>query len=172
MITVLRLNHRKKRDKRTTTHCALVARAFGANTLVYTGEQDSALETSINKITKQWGGSFVAKYEKNTKKFLKRQNKKTIINLTMYGLPIQNEIKHIRKKKDLIIVIGGSKVPIDIYKLSHYNISITSQPHSEVAALSIFLDHFFMQKELSKSFKRARIKVIPNKCGKTIKKRQ
>ena len=34
MITVLRIGHRISRDKRITTHVALVARAFGADNIL------------------------------------------------------------------------------------------------------------------------------------------
>ena len=34
MIIVLRIGHRIGRDKRITTHVALVARAFGANKII------------------------------------------------------------------------------------------------------------------------------------------
>jgi len=170
MLTILRLNHRKKRDKRITTHCALVARAFGADKFVYTGDEDKAFEKGVKAVVGQWGGNFSVKYKKNAKKFLKEQNKKTIVNLTMYGLPIQNEINKIRKNKGLTIIIGGAKVPMDFYRLSHYNISITSQPHSEVMALGLFLDRYFAGRELVKRFKNAKIRIIPHSCGKLVKK--
>ena len=34
MITILRIGHRISRDKRITTHVALVARAFGADNIL------------------------------------------------------------------------------------------------------------------------------------------
>ena len=46
-ISVLRLDHRLPRDERITTHVALVARAFGASEMIYTGQYDSGLEKSI-----------------------------------------------------------------------------------------------------------------------------
>ena len=44
MITVLRLGHRVSRDKRTTTHVALAARAFGADKMLVS-EKDEALQS-------------------------------------------------------------------------------------------------------------------------------
>jgi predicted SpoU family rRNA methylase len=35
-IVVFRYGHRLERDKRTTTHCALVARVLGAKEIIYT----------------------------------------------------------------------------------------------------------------------------------------
>ena len=167
MIEVLRLDHRLKRDARLTTHVALVSRAFGASKIYYSGQQDPSLENSIKKITKNWGGSFKIEYTKNPLKLL--QNKKTIVHLTMYGLSIQKKISEIRKHKNLLIIVGGSKVPIEYYKLSNFNISITNQPHSEVSALSILLHEYFKGKELNINFKNAKLKIIPQEQGKKLK---
>jgi tRNA (cytidine56-2'-O)-methyltransferase len=50
--------------------------------------------------------------------------------------------------------------------MSDFNMSIGNQPHSECAALAIFLDRFFEGKELVKEFKKAKIKVVPQERGK------
>ena len=50
MITVLRLGHRKGRDKRITTHVGLVARAFGADELLIS-TKDEGIEITINVMT-------------------------------------------------------------------------------------------------------------------------
>ena len=45
-VSVLRLGHRRERDKRITSHLGLTARAFGADEVILAGEEDeSALET-------------------------------------------------------------------------------------------------------------------------------
>ena len=45
-LSVLRLGHRRDRDKRITSHLGLTARAFGADEVVLAGDRDpSALET-------------------------------------------------------------------------------------------------------------------------------
>ena len=85
----------------------------------------------------------------------------------MYGLPIQDKIDNIRKcKENLLIVIGSEKVPGEIYNLSDWNVAIMNQPHSEVAALALFLDRFFKGQELKKQFKNTKINVIPQERGK------
>ena len=48
-IAVLRLGHRFVRDDRTTTHVALVSRAFGCKKIFMTDVDDSILKT-INKV--------------------------------------------------------------------------------------------------------------------------
>lgn len=170
-IFVLRLGHRISRDQRISSHCGLVSRAFGANGIVYSGERDQKLLGSVRNVSRQWGGKFEVSYEKNWKKFVKNW-KGTIVHLTVYGMPVQEKIKEIEKsKKDMLIVIGGEKVPPEIYKLADWNVSITSQPHSEIAALSIFLDRFWKGGELYKRFAKAVIKVKPEEKGKKVIKK-
>ena len=53
MITVLRIGHRIGRDKRITTHVALVARAFGADSIII-DSQDKKIEDTINSICNRW----------------------------------------------------------------------------------------------------------------------
>jgi len=159
------------RDSRTSTHLLLVARAFGANGVLYTGRVDKALEERVQKVKDDWGGSFKMEYCNDWKSAVKewRSNGGEIIHLTMYGLPIQKVIERIRlSPKPKLVVVGGSKVPSEMYELANWNISITSQPHSEIAALSVFLHEFFEGKELIKHFDRAKMKIVPQKQGKKI----
>ena len=39
---------------------------------------------------------------------------------------------------DILIIVGGSKVPGKVYKAADWNVSVTTQPHSEVSSLAIF----------------------------------
>ena len=149
-VVVLRLGHRYLRDKRVSTHVALVARAFGANGVVMSA-RDESVEESIRKITERWGGEFFVAHE-DWKKFIKSWGG-IVVHLTMYGLPVEDAIEEIRKeKKDVLIVVGSKKVPGEVFKLAHYNIAVTNQPHSEVAALALFLDRLFEGKELKEGF--------------------
>ena len=168
-ITVLRLGHRAGRDPRITTHCALVARAFGADSMIYSGEHDGDLEKSVVNIVKNWGGTFRIRYEKNWRQVIKKFDGKKI-HLSIYGLPVQREMAKIRKHKRLLVIIGGQKVPAEVYQLADFNVSVTSQPHSEVSSLCLFIDYYFKGKELDMGFRNAKIKVIPQERGKkTVK---
>ncbi|RLG22042.1 tRNA (cytidine(56)-2'-O)-methyltransferase [Candidatus Micrarchaeota archaeon] len=168
MIYVLRLGHRKGRDLRISTHCGLVARAFGADAIIYTGDYDKKMMESVKDVADRWGGNFKVFYEKQWKKFLSSFEGK-IIHLTMYGLPVDAVINNIREiRGDKVIVIGGEKVPAELYKMADYNIAIGKQPHSEVAALAVFLDKLFKGDELNKDFENAKIKVIPQEKGKKV----
>ena len=170
-VYVLRLNHRQSRDKRTTTHFLLTARAFGANKAIYTGQQDERMEKTIQNLSKTWGGTFRVEYKKNWKKainFFKMQ-KTEIIHLTMYGLPIQDVVNQIIKSnKDVLVVVGGAKVPGEVFKLADWNVSITCQPHSEISALCIFLHEFLQGKEFYLTFEDAQIEVVPQFKGKKV----
>ncbi len=167
MITVLRIGHRAGRDPRIATHCALTSRALGAERIVYTGEKDSDMEKSVRKIVDNWGGPFEITYEKSWRKVLKDSGAKSV-HLTMYGLPLQNEISKIRKARDVIIIIGGEKVPMEVYNTVDHNVAVTSQPHSEVASLAVFLHEYQQGKGLDKKFKNAKMSLVPQKCGKKI----
>lgn len=170
MITVLRLGHRHYRDQRLTTHVALTARALGAEKVILSGEKDEKILESVSDIASRWGGKFEIDYEKNYKKVIDNFSGKKV-HLTMYGMPVQDKISAIRKEKgiDLLIIVGSEKVPGDIYHAVDYNISVASQPHSEVAALAIFLHEYFMGKELEKEFPGAKIALKPSERGKDIK---
>jgi tRNA (cytidine56-2'-O)-methyltransferase len=165
-IWVLRLGHRRVRDQRISSHCALVARTFGANGMTYSGDRDENLEKSIKKVVENWGGPFEINYEKNWKKVIKNWKGK-IVHLTMYGLSIHdvmNEIKN--SKKDLLVIIGSQHVPGEVYHLSDWNVAVSNQPHSEVAALAVFLDRFSDGKQLKKDFENKKIKITPQEHGK------
>ncbi len=171
MIVVLRIGHRPKRDKRVTTHVALVARAFGADG-IYIDRKDKKIIRKIKEVVEKWGGNFFIDVKENWKNFLKEWKKKgKIVHLTMYGININDIIDRIREDvqgKNLIIVVGAEKVPRFVYEIADYNVAVGNQPHSEVGALAVFLDRYFKGKELEKEFKNARLKIIPQEKGKKV----
>ncbi|MEM0350097.1 MAG: tRNA (cytidine(56)-2'-O)-methyltransferase [Candidatus Caldarchaeum sp.] len=174
MITVLRLGHRTQRDKRLSTHVALVARAFGADNLFYTGDYDLKLEDSVNKVVEKWGGSFEIEYTSSWKAFVKTWSGK-IVHLTMYGLPLKTVIDEIRaviKDNDLLIIVGGEKVEGEVFQIADYNVAVTNQPHSEAAALAVFLDWLFQGAEMDKVYPDAVFSVIPSAKGKVVVSRR
>ena len=172
MIVVYRYGHRPKRDKRITTRVALVARAFGADGIII-DTYDENVERNIKQVNERFGGNFFVKFEKDWKKFFENWKRKGIIvHLTMYGINVDDIINEIREKgktKDILIVVGSEKVPKRFYKIADYNVAIGNQPHSEVAALAIFLDRYFEGKELKREFPNAKYKIIPNPRGKTVR---
>jgi tRNA (cytidine56-2'-O)-methyltransferase len=168
MIVVLRVGHRIKRDERLSTHVGLTARAFGADEIVFTGDKDDNILESIKKIKIKWGGkikiSYISDWKKAAKKYKKKKYK--LVHLTMYGEPIRKRIFKIRKEKNILIAVGSGKVPGQLYTDSDYNIAVGNQPHSEVAALAVFLHEYHKGKELGKKFEKSKIRIIPQKNGK------
>ena len=163
MISVLRLSHRVARDPRISTHCGLVARALGADEIIYSGEHDESMLKGLEETVQRWGGPFSAKYEKDWKKCVAEYRKKgySIVHLTMYGMPLK---KGGIGKRKMLVVIGGEKVPPEVYQTSDYNIAIENQPHSEVAALAVFLHECCKPKK----FRNARIHIVPQEKGKRV----
>lgn len=168
VVRVLRLGHRSDRDKRITTHVCLVARAFGADEVIVSGESAGEAVSSVEKIVSKWGGSFSVKYDKNWRKVLvgAKKKKHLIVHLTMYGERLQDVVGKMRGSSDVLVVVGAEKVPREVYSLADFNVSVTSQPHSEVAALAVFLHEFFEGKELEKVFPGAKLNLIPSARGK------
>ena len=166
MIIVLRLGHRLKRDERLSTHVGLASRALGADKIVYSGEKDEKLLSNINDVSERFGGSFKTIYESNWKKVINQYKKKKycIVHLTMYGMPLKTKTSKIKKSRNILVIVGSEKVPSEVYHLADYNISVTNQPHSEVAALSILLNSLAKEKKFGK----ATIKIIPQEKGKKV----
>ncbi len=169
-ILVLRLDHRRSRDVRISTHVFLTARAFGCNKGFFTGDNDLSLISSVDSVVRQWGGDFSLDFVKSYKYLFHKLKDFKIVHLTMYGLPVQHVIKDIRAYDNLLVVVGGSKVPGEVYGLADFNVSITSQPHSEVSSLAVFLDRLFMGQELDLKFDNARHSIVPQQFGKKIVK--
>jgi tRNA (cytidine56-2'-O)-methyltransferase len=162
---VLRLGHRPFRDRRITTHIALVARAFGADKMVMS-VKDEGVEKSVEKLVKRWGGDFFVDTVEDWKAYIK-DFKGSVVHMTMYGMPVDEMIGKIRGD-NVLVVVGSKKVPGEIFDLADYNISIGNQPHSEVSALAIFLDRFFMGEGLRKRFK-GKLSIRPSNRSKIIK---
>ena len=165
MITILRIGHRLARDKRITTHIALVARAFGAHKVIIT-TKDKKLEDRIYSLSKRFGGNFQIESGISYKKIIEHWNG-IIVHLTMYGEELHCALDKIDKTKDLLVIVGAEKVHSEIYHLTNFNISIGNQPHSEVAALAVFLDHYTEGRWLTHQFN-GKIKIIPTANGKTV----
>ena len=165
MIAVLRIGHRLYRDKRITTHVALVARAFGAD-IIYIYKKDTNIENNINSICKRFGGNFKIITGINRKNIINNW-KGIIVHLTMYGEKLEIAMEKIDKKQDILIIIGAEKVPAELYQMSNFNISIGNQPHSEVAALAIFLDKYSKGNWINKKYN-GKIEIIPKNNGKKV----
>jgi len=165
---VLRLGHRPERDKRITTHVGLVARAFGAEEMLLCG-RDAHVEESLNDAARRWGGNFRITPDASWKGEIVRWKESggQVVHLTMYGSNLPDVIDEIRKSEDILIVVGAEKVPAEVYQLADWNVAVGNQPHSEVAALAVFLDRLFLGEELSREFEGG-LKIVPSSRGKEV----
>jgi tRNA (cytidine56-2'-O)-methyltransferase len=169
-VSVLRIGHRFVRDDRVTTHIALVARALGCDR-IFMNEVDKSIRSTIEEIIERWGGRyFNIEIIESWKSIIKhwKDGGGKIVHLTMYGLNIDEVIEELRSCDKLLVVVGASKVPKELYQVSDYNVAIGNQPHSEIAALAICLDRIFNGKELTKQFDDAKLKIVPSPNEKKV----
>ena len=168
-VSVLRIGHRLVRDDRVTTHAALVARAFGANRIFMTGIDESVSKT-VEGVSKRWGGEFEVQVIQDWKALARiwKKDGGKIAHLTMYGINIDDAAEKLRKEDRILVIIGAEKVPREAYDMADYNIAVGNQPHSEIAALAIFLDRMFKGKQLKKELAGGRLKIIPAEKGKKV----
>jgi tRNA (cytidine56-2'-O)-methyltransferase len=164
-ITVFRYGHRIARDKRITTHLALVARAFGADTMII-DTPDESVEQVVADVNQRFGSTFTVVSGKPWPSVV-RPWQGMVVHLTMYGQPLSEVLDQIKEQHNVLVVVGGQKVPGAFYGEADLNVAIGNQPHSEVAALAIFLDQV-MDKKWSHALFNGPLTVVPQKRGKKI----
>ncbi len=164
MIKVLRLGHRRGRDDRISTHVGLTARQWGADKVIFSGEKDTKMLESQKDIIARWGGNTDISYVGDWKTEI-REFEGLKVHLTMYGLRLDDRLDVLQDdfKGDLLVVVGSEKVPRWVYHNVDYNISVGNQPHSEIAALAVFMDRLNGLKE---SFEGAQVWVEPSESDK------
>ncbi|MFH0848394.1 MAG: tRNA (cytidine(56)-2'-O)-methyltransferase [archaeon] len=168
----LRWGHRP-RDFRVTTHVVLTARAFGASSVILSDTQDATLRETVERLSSAWGGRFSLKMGIPWRNAVEewRRSGGIIVHLTMYGENIETSkvIERIRSsRRKIMILVGSQKVPGAFFDLADFNVAIGTQPHSEIAALAVFLDRFYRGKQLQRRFSKARIRVKPSRRGKNL----
>lgn len=167
MIKVLRLGHRAGRDDRISTHVGLTARQWGADEIVYSGQHDSNMMESIRDVVDRWGGDFEVNYTDDWKTLFRSFDGYTVV-LSMFGEELDEGMREVRElDEDFLVIVGGEKVPSWLYEEVDLNLSVGNQPHSEVAALAVFM-HELAGENLYREFKGADLKVEPRKHGKKV----
>ena len=168
-IRVLRVGQRYVRDDRTLTHLCLVSRALGAEA-IYLEDAEKDVTATLEDVNMTWGGDFRAVLGVSWRKMIQEAKKegRSVVHLTMYGLPIQDVVSDIRKLDKILLVVGGPKVPGRVYHEADYNVAVTSQPHSEVAALAIALHEIQSGEELKRTFQKSRLRILPSARGKRV----
>ena len=180
-VVVLRYGHRPGRDDRMTTHVGLTARALGADRVIFPGNAGQSAET-VREVTDRFGGPFAVEL-RDDQKAIVRGFDGVVVHLTMYGERVQDVEGEIREAaglddattggsppapRDVLVVVGGEKVPWALYQRADFNVGVTNQPHSEVAGLAVFLDRLFAGTELDREWADADRRVLPEATGKTV----
>ncbi len=161
----MRMGHRPQRDKRVTTHVALTARALGADG-IFVDTEDAVLEENVRSVVDRFGGGFEIETGVGWREAIGRRDCVTV-HLTMYGQRVDDALGKIPRDADLLILVGAEKVPPEVYQAADFNVSVGNQPHSEIAALAIFLDRYTGGEALYAD-RAGKMKVVPNERGKTI----
>lgn len=177
---VLRLGYRKGRDPRITTHLALVSRALGATDFLLAGDEDDELFANVESVNERFGGEMACRYITGSMGWLKRFSRQdagdgapgVVVHLTMYGEPYRDVLPHIRRDRPVVVVVGGAKVPSDVFEYAHYNVAVGNQPHSEVAALALFMEGWFGEGGTQRHFPDARLIIHPSARGKSVEDKE
>ncbi len=174
-ITVLRLGHRIGRDPRISTHVGLVARAFGAERFLLAGEADKDVLSNLREVSKRFGGEFEATHEDSALGWLRRFTTDAgdgmpgvAVHLTMYGEPHEQAISQIPTDRPLAVVVGGAKVGKEYYEVCQHNVAVGNQPHSEVAALAVFMAAFLGGMPGANQFSGGQLEIRPSSRGKDV----
>lgn len=172
-IVVLRIGHRLVRDDRVTTHAALVSRAFGAEKIYMTGI-DQSVQDTVAAVGKRWGGGFEVEIIEDWKSVARSWKKDggKIAHLTMYGINVDDAVGKMRKEEKMLVIIGAEKVPREAYDMADYNVAVGNQPHSEIAALAIFLDRLHGGQQFKKEFAGGKMRVVPQEKGKRVEQQR
>jgi tRNA (cytidine56-2'-O)-methyltransferase len=168
-IRVLRVGARYVRDDRTLTHLCLVSRALGAES-IYIGDAEKDVVGTLEAVNRSWGGDFRAVLGVPWRRVIQdaKAEGRSVVHLTMYGMPLQDEIGKLRGVEKMLVVVGGPKVPGKVYHEADYNVAVTSQPHSEIAALAIVLHEVQSGEELKRAFGKSRLRILPSPRGKRV----
>jgi tRNA (cytidine56-2'-O)-methyltransferase len=168
-IWVLRVGQRYVRDERTLTHLCLVSRALGAEKILLEDAENEVVAT-VEGVNKTWGGDFEVVLGASWRKAIKeaKAEGRSVVHLTMYGTPIQETVEVLRGLQKLLLVVGGPKVPGRVYREADYNVAVTNQPHSEVAALAILLHEVQDGEELKRTFQKSKLRILPSAHGKKV----
>jgi tRNA (cytidine56-2'-O)-methyltransferase len=170
---VLRIGHRLFRDSRVTTHVCLTARALGADGVIIADKHDKTVEATIREVAKRFGGDFSIESGKPWRRAIREWSNESgkVVHLTAYGLRLPDVIREINDTdRDVLVVVGSEKMPGEVFKLADWNVSVTNQPMSEVAALAIFLDWHLQHQAFDKTFPNGEVRIVPSRDQKQIQR--
>jgi len=153
----------------------LTARAFGASGVIIADTRDEKIQSTVKNVVDDWGGHFQFEMGNPWREAVKawRATGGTVVHLTAYGENIESSDvmrRIVDAGQSVMVLIGSKKVPGDFYRegISDFNVAVGNQPHSEVAALAIFLYRLLGGESLRLSFPGAKLSISPSRRGKRI----
>ncbi len=139
---------------------------------MYVEGRDEHLVETVKGVVERWGGKyFFVEFVDDPINFVKgwKRDGGLVVHLTMYGLNVDDVIDEISSYPGKVLVIVGSeKVEGVYYGLADYNVAVGNQPHSEVAALAVFLDRLYKGEELKLNFGDSKLRILPSARGKRV----
>ena len=171
-VIVLRMGHRFFRDSRVTTHVCLTARALGADGVIIADREDKTVEATIREVARRFGGNFSIESGKPWRKTIRDWSDEggKVVHLTAYGLRLPDVIQEINNTNGgILVVVGSEKMPGEVFKLADWNVSVTNQPMSEVAALAVFLDWHLQRRSFDKAFANGQVEIVPSSNQKLVR---
>ena len=67
-----------------------------------------------------------------------------------------------------VVAVWRCAVPSEVFEYAQYNVAVGNQPHSEVAALALFMEEWFGQGGTERHFPDARLVIEPSARGKSV----
>lgn len=144
---------------------------MGADGVVIADREDKVVESTIRDVTERFGGPFSVRSGVSWRKAVRdwKSIGGKIVHLTAYGVPLPRVLPDIQGMTyDMMVVVGSEKMPGEMFRLADWNVSVTNQPMSEVAALAIFLDWYRNHSFLDHEFSEAQVRIIPSEHEKKI----
>lgn len=142
---------------------ALASRAFGASSVIFTSRKNNKLVNYFKSVNRQWGGRFEIRFERDWERVLEEKKRYEKIYLTKSGAPIGKMMYRIRTYKNILLIATLAENLKKLDGMIDYNVSVTTQPHSSVSAIAVFLHMFFSGRELAVRFNNARSKIVQEK---------
>lgn len=124
------------------------------------------MKRTVEGVVERFGGPFEVRSGGNWRS-LTRSFPGTVVHLTMYGEPLAEAVPRIPRDRDVLVVVGAEKVPADLYDVAHLNVAVGNQPHSEVAALALFLRELLGLGALGLEFQGA-LTIVPHPRRKVV----
>ncbi len=165
-VTVLRLSHRPGRDQRLSTHVCLIARAFGADRVVFPS-LDQGVEETVGDVVDRFGGGFEVVEDPKWRSLI-RDWEGVSVHLTMYGERFVDVVETVQGCGSLLVIVGAGKVPGEVYDWVDFNVAVGNQPHSEAASLGVWLMRVLGEEVLFEDREGAKVRVEPTARGKRI----